>query len=185
MATSRRAALKSGLGLLAGAVGFGAMSKAADAAVLSGVTSTVTGVTIKTTTLSLRAIGVNVVLERPLGEALQVGDRMTTSADLVDAAGGKLGEFHSTATWLRVPGAVTPSAVSSLAQQTFYLSDGSIFGTGTVVPSLVDNTFAIVGGTGRYAGARGTYLARIAALNLGGDGTASFTLSLITEALNG
>ena len=51
-------------------------------------------------------------------------------------------------------------------------------GSGTTLPGVADNEFAIVGGTGRYAGARGTYLARRDPLEFGGDGTASFEIDL-------
>ena len=46
-------------------------------------------------------------------------------------------------------------------------------------PKILDEgSYAIVGGTGRYAGASGTYTARQSLRELGGDGTAEFTLNL-------
>jgi len=47
---------------------------------------------------------------------------------------------------------------------------------GSVLPG--ESLFAIVGGTGRYAGARGSYVASQHLRELGGDGTAHFVLNL-------
>ena len=52
----------------------------------------------------------------------------------------------------------------------------SLFGTGTAGQS--DGAFAITGGTGRYAGVQGTYVARQQHADLGGDGTAEFVFTL-------
>jgi hypothetical protein len=40
-----------------------------------------------------------------------------------------------------------------------------------------ESVFAIVGGTGRYLGARGSYVARRLPVELGGDGSAAFTMT--------
>jgi hypothetical protein len=50
-------------------------------------------------------------------------------------------------------------------------------GMGSVEPGR--HAFAVVGGTGRYAGARGAYVASQHLRELGGDGTAHFVLDLI------
>ena len=52
--------------------------------------------------------------------------------------------------------------------------------TPAVVRELVEkeNVFAIVGGTGKYLGVTGSYVARQNPLETGGDGTAEFTLTL-------
>ena len=52
----------------------------------------------------------------------------------------------------------------------------SIFGVGA--GALGPATFAVIGGTGRYSGATGSYVARQSRRELGGDGTAEFTLTL-------
>jgi hypothetical protein len=70
--------------------------------------------------------------------------------------------------------------VATLEQHTFILDGGTIVGSGAGTQSLeVGDTFAVVGGTGHYAGARGTYVARQRPLQFGGDGTAEFTITLL------
>jgi hypothetical protein len=56
------------------------------------------------------------------------------------------------------------------------LLDGTIIGSGTA--GQLEGVFAILGGTGRYAGARGTYIARQHDQDFGGDGSAEFVLKL-------
>ena len=57
------------------------------------------------------------------------------------------------------------------------LQDGTIHGLGSVMRGA-EGHFVILGGTGRYAGAQGSYVARQSARELGGDGTAEFRLTL-------
>lgn len=72
--------------------------------------------------------------------------------------------------------AAVPGLGSAFQLHTFDLEDGTILGIGA--NRLDDADFAIVGGTGRYAGATGTYRARQFPRDTGGDGTAEFTLTL-------
>ena len=67
-------------------------------------------------------------------------------------------------------------AGGALQLQTFDLLDGTIMGIGAA--GAHENPFAIVGGTGRYVGVSGTYVAKQSPRELGGDGTAEFTLTL-------
>jgi len=87
---------------------------------------------------------------------------------LVDGKGSELGSFRA---------ASMPTLAGALELHTFDLSDGTILGIGSA--GIHDRPFAIVGGTGRYAGASGTYVARQSPRELGGDGTAEFTLTLV------
>lgn len=86
---------------------------------------------------------------------------------IVDHRGRDLGVFR----------AVTlPSSGGAFQLHTFDLADGTILGIGSA--GVHENPFAIVGGTGRYAGASGTYVAKQSLRELGGDGTAEFTLNV-------
>ena len=76
---------------------------------------------------------------------------------------------------MRGPGA-HGSDTERLELHTFKLRDGTIIGSGT--SGALEGEFAILGGTGRYAGARGTYVARHNRRELGGDGTAEFRFQL-------
>jgi len=91
----------------------------------------------------------------------------TPKGNIVDARGRELGAFRA-ANLLGTGGA--------LQLQTFDLFDGTILGIGAA--GIHENPFAIVGGTGRYVGVSGTYVAKQSPRELGGDGTAKFTLTL-------
>jgi hypothetical protein len=103
---------------------------------------------------------------RAAGEMPPAGDRPTPQGRLVDGRERSLGLFSS---------AVLASA-AALELHTFEFEEGSIFGVGAGATDRA--TFAVIGGTGRYAGATGSYLARHSLRELGGDGTAEFTLNL-------
>jgi uridine phosphorylase len=61
----------------------------------------------------------------------------------------------------------------------FNLGDGTIVGMGTVGGLRdTESVHAIIGGTGRYEGASGSYVARQSPLDLGGDGSAHFTFTM-------
>jgi hypothetical protein len=120
---------------------------------------------------------------KPAGQLPARGDRLVASGDLHAAPGGdKVGEFHAVVFHLGAPGQVGPAGAGSLELHTFLLPDGSIIGAGTATPdSDRHDAFAVIGGTGRYAGARGTYVVRQGYRELGGDGTAEVTMQFVTE----
>ena len=64
------------------------------------------------------------------------------------------------------------AAASSLEIHTFDLPDGTIHGLGSAVRGA-DGHFVILGGTGKYTGATGSYLARQLPRELGGNGRPS------------
>ena len=94
-------------------------------------------------------------------------DQQTPRGRIVDAAGRDLGTFKA-ANMLGYGGV--------LQLQTFDLVEGTIVGIGSA--GVHENPFAIVGGTGSFAGASGTYVAKQAPREFGGDGTAEFILTL-------
>ena len=117
-----------------------------------------------------------------VGELPAQGDRLVASGDLhAGPEGEKVGEFHAAVFHLGAPGQVGPAGAGSLELHTFLLPGGSIIGAGTATPDADrDDAFAIIGGTGRYAGARGSYVARQRYRELGGDGTAELTMQFVT-----
>jgi hypothetical protein len=119
---------------------------------------------------------------RRAGELPRTGDRHTAYAELVDRPGGALvGDFTAAHLALDSPFA----GASSLEIHTFNLADGTIHGLGSAARGA-DGHFVILGGTGRYAGATGSYLARRLPRELGGNGTAEFHLTLAgLEVSNG
>ena len=119
------------------------------------------------------------------GELPSTADRMLGFGTLHHSSEGpaeSVGDFLANYVSLHQPGLV--GHLASLEQHTFNLRDGSIIGSGTTREGLeTEDEFAIVGGTGRYAGARGTYILRQSQSEFGGDGTATITFKFITEGL--
>jgi len=107
------------------------------------------------------------------------GDQIVSRAVLVDADGHEIGSFHSTAVVVSSPRGQT--AVSALENHRFELRDGVIVGHGMAGRMGEPAEFAVIGGTGRYLAARGTYAAVQRPYHLGGEGTASFAFSLLNE----
>jgi hypothetical protein len=159
---SRKGFLTRGLAMLAGALGLGAAGAAEAGA------ATPRSLTLYGRLLHLHAP------QRRAGVPPAKGERFTAYAELLDRPGGrKVGEFSS-ALFALGP----PAAVGSLELHSFNLEDGTILGLGTAAKHG-DGTFAIVGGTGRFAGASGTYTAELRPRELGGNGAAVFRLSLV------
>ena len=90
-----------------------------------------------------------------------------THGRIVAQDGTALGQFQA---------AAVPGAAGRFQLHSFELTDGSILGMGA--GALDDAVFAIVGGTGRWQGATGSYVARQRPRELGGDGTAEFILNV-------
>jgi hypothetical protein len=101
------------------------------------------------------------------GELPAASDARVPQGTLVDKRGRELGSFRA---------AALLGTGSPVQLHTFDLADGTILGIGS--DGVHENPFAIVGGTGRYAGVSGTYVAKQSPRELGGDGTAEFTLTL-------
>ena len=165
---SRRRFLTRGLVLAVGALGLGAGRASASAAV--------------TAPQQLTLFGRHFHLHAPNRRAGVVpvkGERLTAYGELLDSPGGKkIGEFSSALFALGSPFGAAPTAPTSLEFHSFNLHDGTIIGLGTAVAGD-ESIYAIVGGTGRYAGARGTYVAQQRSRELGGNGTAEFRLTLV------
>ena len=107
---------------------------------------------------------------RVAGELRPAGKAPATRGDVFDTGGSHVGQFSS---------AAVPGAAGALMLHTFELADGTILGMGS--GPLSEATYAVVGGTGRFQGAAGSYVARQHPRDLGGDGSAEFVLDLMTE----
>lgn len=122
----------------------------------------------RTQELTLR--GVDWRLARPgveHGKLPTTTDVAVPVGRIVDVDQKELGRFRAAA----LPG------LPAFHLHTFDLAEGTILGIGA--NRLDEGSFAVVGGTGLYAGATGTYTARQSPREWGGDGTAEFTLTLI------
>ena len=175
MATNRRDVLKNALLTTAvgiGTVGAGGLTalEGADQPKPGGQT-TLYGVRWQITSQDLRR-----------GDLPPAGLRMLVRGELYDkpSGGRKVGDFFATYHRLSDPGKVAHHEPGSLELHTFVFSDGTLVGSGVSNSALdSEGQFAIVGGTGRYHGARGSYLATQSHIEFGGNGTARFTLTLI------
>jgi len=178
MATNRRETLKGGFALLGAAVGIGTAAKSGLAATTGSPAEIKPGVPLVLHGVRWRISSQNV----RRGELPPAGVRLLARGELMDkpSRGRKLGDFFATCVRLNTPGKVAPHEPGSLELHTFLFPDGSIVGSGVASAGAEsEGHFAIVGGTGRYHGARGSYVARQSFSELGGDGTATFTLTLI------
>lgn len=120
--------------------------------------------------------------DRARGELPRPGDRMSMYGILLDAPEGQaIGQFYSACFCPDTPGQSGLFAGVTLEMHTFTLADGALMGIGMggIVPGQ-SSRFAIVGGTGRYAGARGDYTAMQDPLELAGSGRAEFRFSFLS-----
>jgi hypothetical protein len=104
-----------------------------------------------------------------------VGDAITVRGAVHRVSGGAaIGALFKTGTVLGTH--ETSEPLASVESHLVQLDDGTLTGTGTVTDEGV-GTFTITGGSGRYAGVRGSYTTRQSADHSGG-GTAEYTFVL-------
>jgi hypothetical protein len=130
-------------------------------------------------TLRLYGWGWRPQAQSPLLGRGSEGDHLVGYGDLVDAAtGAVVGRFCTNGFCPQTPFGHTIAATPTIEFQTLVLNDGTVFGIGAgALSGAAEQTYAIVGGTGRFASARGTYTARTASAN-GSRGAIEFTLTL-------
>jgi hypothetical protein len=163
----RRTLLQRGLALIGGALGVGAIGGEAHARAASrpspGPTLQVQG--------RRRPAG-----HMPPGSATH---HVVVSGELLDAAGEKtIGSFHTNGFCLATTLGPSRPAASNIAFETFVLADGTLFGLGAGPSSGDERTGAVIGGTGRYAGAHGTYTERVPAARAAVKGAVEFLFTL-------
>jgi len=109
------------------------------------------------------------------------GHRLVREGELVDDGGRAVGRFASSAFCAETPFGPQLAAASSLELQAFHLEDGSsLFGIGSAAaPSAGGRSLAVLGGTGRFAGARGSYSEREVPDGPAGAGSLEFVLTLV------
>jgi len=104
------------------------------------------------------------------------GERATVYGTLTAQPGGSpVGEFQAASFFGESP--LSASGAASIELHTFKLGEDTIFGMGNA--SDTGGVFAVVGGAGRFAGARGSYVAEQSHFESGGDGTARFNFVLL------
>jgi hypothetical protein len=112
-----------------------------------------------------------------IGESPRTGERLTAYGELLDPTISEpAGEFHAAILGTASPSDAGNFATGTLEYHTFKLAEGTLIGMGAAAPG--EGVFAVVGGTGRYSGASGSYTAQQRPYDLGGDGSAEFTFNL-------
>jgi hypothetical protein len=186
---ARRRLLGGGAALATGLLGLGFLGKRPGHAEPEATGAAGAPVSVSSGPIELRLYGRNWHVQgegpRARWPRPERGQRQLVFGELlngpIDAAGIKVGELYATCTCVDAPFGAGPLAASFVEHHTLNLGDGTLVGMGTSQGD--DGTFAIVGGTGRYAGARGSYVARQLPLELGGDGTAELVVTLTLGGL--
>ena len=144
---TRRTALKSGLGAV-GAIGL-ASSSAAPA--FASTRSARDPIVLRMERTSGGVAG------RRRSERRLRGDSSHVEARLLDARGRDAGSFAAAGSVIGDTRRHSRSAVHSLCTHVFVLTEGQIIGAGAGHSDRLHGTYAVIGGTGRYSGARGSY----------------------------
>ncbi len=98
--------------------------------------------------------------------------------DLLDGPNGeRIGEFFTSGFCLETPFGPQNMASSNLEFQTFVLPEGTLFGIGAAGPGA-ERALAVLGGTGCFASARGSYVEREVTSAAAGRDAVEFVLSL-------
>jgi hypothetical protein len=157
----------------------GALGAASLAAVAVGAGATTTGAARPSTsgTTTMRLLGRGWHVDAKDGKLPTKGERYAVYGELVDAKGDKVGEFFSQNVGVDSPFQLTGEGTGAFEIHTLTLPGGTIVGVG--VGGGRERSYAIVGGTGKYSGARGSYLARQDTYGLGGSGRAEILLTLL------
>ena len=160
-ATTRRAVISRGLWGIAGAVGLGI---AGPGVAFGASKNTTPAAGPARLSLVVHDVRFTSPASKP-GTLPEAGAIASPHGALHDAAGQQVGRFS---------GGTLPGAGDQIAIQRFALVDGTIIGMGS--GRLDGEQYAVVGGTGRYAGAIGTYVAQIRSGAQGRD--AEFLISI-------
>ena len=173
----RRALLKRGAVLVGGAVGLG----------FAGKTTLDLSSEPANGTFAMKVHGTNwqfTYPDRARGVLPQPGQRSAIFGQLFSGPEGeKIGEFYASSFQFGAPFGDSDLAASAMETHQFNLRDGSIIGIGTLCDLCgSESVHAIIGGTGRYQGASGSYTARQRPVELGGDGTADFEFNVIVRS---
>jgi hypothetical protein len=168
-APKRRTLLQRGLALLAGAVGLGVAGGAGG----DGVPAPGSGGT-------LRLYGRRCASPRsPRGDGLTRATHVISSGDLLEGPEGHVvGSFHTNALCLATPLGPTLAAASNIEFHTFTLESGTLFALAAGPAAAGLGSGAVIGGTGRFAGARGTYVGQLPSSGPQERGAVEFVFNL-------
>lgn len=105
------------------------------------------------------------------------GDHLVAYGDVLDAPeGAVIGRFCTNGFCPETPFGHALAALPTIQFQTLALKDGTVFGM-AAAPNAGEQSYAILGGTGRFAGVRGTYTSRKRSAEPTGHGGVEFLLT--------
>jgi hypothetical protein len=108
------------------------------------------------------------------------GARSLRRFELLDGPdGAPVGELFASGFLLETAFGPHPAAASNIEFHTFRLGDDTLFGIGTPAARGHERTHALLGGTGLYAGARGSYVEREVVGDGPGRGHVEFVVTLV------
>jgi hypothetical protein len=152
-APRRRVLLQRGAALLGGAIGLGGTARVASAAIPAADPAR------PDAPETLRFYGKRRTRARVGRAARQATAAPAAYGDLaLEPGAAPVGSFRSNG--LGQAGAFPDLPVTALEIQTFELADGTLFGIGAPAGRDGERHCAVLGGTGRYATSRGSYLER-------------------------
>jgi hypothetical protein len=150
LVSQRRTLLQRGLALLAGAVGLGA------AGAVRGDTAPAPASDDTLRVYGRRRAGPRVAR----GDGLTRASHVISSGELLEGPEGEVvGSFHTNGLCLETPLGPILAAPSNIEFHTFELESGTLFALAAGPSTGGIGSGAVIGGTGRFAGARGTYVA--------------------------
>jgi hypothetical protein len=108
------------------------------------------------------------------------GARSLRRLELLDGPdGAPVGEFFASGFQLETAFGPQPAAASNVELHTFRLGEDTLFGIGAPAPRGRERTHALLGGTGRFAGARGSYVEREVEGGAPGRGHVELVVTLV------
>jgi len=161
----RRTLLQRGLVLLTGVFGIGAAARAAESAAAPEKEAG------RITLYGRRS-------QAPSRLPGRSGARLVRSGEILDRPDGKrIGQFFASGFCMETPLGPEVAAPSNLEFQTFHLPEGMLFGMGAA-GGRGERTLAILGGTGRFAAVRGSYVEREVGPAVPGREAVEFVLTI-------
>lgn len=177
---NRRTLLRRGLLLIAGALGLVAAERQSGGGqAVAAPSRPDVALAHRAATLRLYGRGWRPQAQAHLLGRRSDGDHLVGYGELLDAPDGVLvGRFCTNGFCPETPFGHALAASPTIEFQTLTLEDGTLFGMGAAaLDAGSEKTYAILGGTGLFAGARGTYAARTTSAEPGGAAV-EFILSL-------
>lgn len=152
-ATGRRTLLQQGLALLGGGVAFAAGARWSRGTPVEAAPIDSKG--------ALKLYARVRPIAGPSPAQSQSDTRTVVTGDLLDAPQGKrIGEFSANCFSLGTPFGTHVNSAATIEMQVLQLHDGTLFGMSTPSAPGAPKVHAVIGGTARFAGARGTYVQR-------------------------